>query len=462
MTNAWKPRLGRSTEPLYLAIARSIAVDVASGRLRPGDRLPPQRELAMDLGIALGTVSRAYAETERRGLVTGRGRRGTRVTAGAGETLSGLKTLVAKHDLIDLFANFPTSSLDPDLPSALRAIARQPATGNLLRYPPPEGLPEHRDMAAQWLTEMGITAANAESLVMTAGAQHAIGIALSAFTVPGDEVACEALTYPGFMSAAESHGVKFHPVEMDANGLVPDAFAEACRKCPIRLLYTTPSLHNPTTVGQPRDRRNAIADVAEKYDVVIVEDEIERPFVQSPHPPYLDIVPDRTALIWSASKSIAGGLRVGCIVSSTGRIDALIQSVQSNMVAAPSLNAEILRIWIESGQARRTVEARRQEIGARHGLAREIFGELMHDGPATPYFLMHLPDSWTSAEFGRAARERGVAVASTELFAVDTNRAPNAVRIALCAPANRQSLEHGLKQVRGILDRSSFRRTTTL
>lgn len=462
MTKIWKPKLDEGNEPIYLAIARAIAVDVASGRLRPGDRLPPQRDLALDLGIALGTVSRAYAETERRGLITGRGRRGTTVTAGAGETPRGLKGLAARHDLIDLFANYPTSSLDPDLPSALRAIARHPASGYLLRYPPPEGWPEHREVIAQWLIGLGVSTISADSVVMTAGAQHAIGAAISAFTAPGDEAACEALTYPGFMSAAQSHGIKFHPIEIDGNGLVPEAFAEACRRSPIRLLYMMPSLHNPTAVGQTLDRRTAIAEVAEKFDVMIVEDEIERSFCAFRLPPYINIAPDRSALIWSASKSIAGGLRVGCIVSSAGRLDALVQSVQSNLVAAPSLNAEVLRVWIESGQAARSAEARRKEVKARYKLARRVFGDAIPAERATPYSLLELPEPWTSSEFVREARARGVAVASAELFAVDSSRAPNAVRLALCAPTNRQSLERGLEIVRGTLEGSSYRRSATL
>jgi len=73
----WKPDLSRRTGPLYLAIADAMAAGIEGGELKAGDRLPPQRSLAFDLGLTIGTVTRAYAEAERRGLVAGEVGRGT-------------------------------------------------------------------------------------------------------------------------------------------------------------------------------------------------------------------------------------------------------------------------------------------------------------------------------------------------------------------------------------------------
>ena len=114
MTNAWRPILETDKNDrdaaLYLSIAKAIALDVASGRLEPGAQLPPQRDLADSLGVALGTVTRAYAEAERRGLVRGQGRRGT-VVAGRRGPRSSLSSLVDSGALIDLSANMPSPLL---------------------------------------------------------------------------------------------------------------------------------------------------------------------------------------------------------------------------------------------------------------------------------------------------------------------------------------------------------------
>ena len=73
----WAPDLGRMTGPRYRAIADAIAEDIAAGRLKPGDRLPTHRALAYEIGVTVGTVTRAYQEATRRGLLTGEVGRGS-------------------------------------------------------------------------------------------------------------------------------------------------------------------------------------------------------------------------------------------------------------------------------------------------------------------------------------------------------------------------------------------------
>src|SRR5215472_13554131 len=73
----WVPRIRESGKPVYRAIADAISDDLRSGRLRPGARLPPQRRLALALGVDLTTVTRAYNEARRRGLIDGRVGRGS-------------------------------------------------------------------------------------------------------------------------------------------------------------------------------------------------------------------------------------------------------------------------------------------------------------------------------------------------------------------------------------------------
>src|ERR671919_548852 len=103
MHTMWKPRIERKAErktPIYLGLAEAIAADVQSGKLRAGDRLPPQRELADALGVTVTTVTRGYAEAERLGLVSGEVGRGTYVRPPA------FAPLAAHQDgLVDLGTN---------------------------------------------------------------------------------------------------------------------------------------------------------------------------------------------------------------------------------------------------------------------------------------------------------------------------------------------------------------------
>ena len=77
MTKQWQPKLQPGRQPIYLALTEAIADDITSGTLTEETRLPTHRELADTLGVAIGTITRAYAEAEKRGLIRGEGRRGT-------------------------------------------------------------------------------------------------------------------------------------------------------------------------------------------------------------------------------------------------------------------------------------------------------------------------------------------------------------------------------------------------
>lgn len=117
---SWVPALGRAKGPLYLAIADEIAADIAAGRLANGMRLPPQRVLAAALGIDFTTVSRAYNEARRRGLVEGRVGQGTYVRTR--ERSSGRPSadrLAA--GLVDMSMNLPPLFDDPALSAKMWA-----------------------------------------------------------------------------------------------------------------------------------------------------------------------------------------------------------------------------------------------------------------------------------------------------------------------------------------------------
>ncbi len=349
MTNQWLPDLRGAEGPLYLAIARAMAQDVASGRLLPGQRLPPQRELADALGLALGTVTRAYTEAERRGLLKGHGRRGTRIQSG-GPAASSLRALIETRGEVDLAANHPSASLDPELGPALRAVARRRDAGELLRYPPSEGLPQHRQALAGWLRALGVPAL-ADTLVLTAGAQHAIGLALAAVTRPGDEVACEALTFPGFRALAESLGLRLLPVPLDDQGLQPDALERTCRSRKPRALYVMPCLQNPTSALLALERRRALAQICERRGIWIIEDDLLRPVCAEPGPPLAELAPERTLHVFSASKSVAGGLRVGSVLAPVEAAAGRAAGVADQPDRPPPLSAAVLAAWIEDGVA---------------------------------------------------------------------------------------------------------------
>src|SRR5579871_905489 len=143
MTTTWLPDLAARRGPRYRAIADALAGDIANGRLATGERLPTHRELAYRLKVTIGTVSRAYAEAERRGLIGGEIGRGTFVRARA-EPSPAVAVPATRGDEIDLSINKVASGDEAAaLAATLAEMACDPALARLLDYLPHLGLLEH-------------------------------------------------------------------------------------------------------------------------------------------------------------------------------------------------------------------------------------------------------------------------------------------------------------------------------
>ena len=143
----------------YIEVSSSIEKDIRSGIYPPGSRLPPQRQLATDLGINVSTVSRAYKELQLRGLVIGSKRRGSLVTGGAMPSVEPAQsTQSASNGLIDLTVNRPaTGEFLTCLARTLAELPRDPRFAQLQEYQPPQGPEWARAAGARWMAAPGFT-----------------------------------------------------------------------------------------------------------------------------------------------------------------------------------------------------------------------------------------------------------------------------------------------------------------
>jgi DNA-binding transcriptional MocR family regulator len=448
----WQPDLSNRTGPKYRGIAEAIAADIAGGRLAPGDRLPPQRELAWALGVTVGTVSRGYAEAERSGLVKGAVGSGTYVLRPGYRQDNAMQTEPAPG-VLDMSIAFPAPGDEGDFfAAALRRLAGDPKYGALLDYQPQGGTMRHRAVGAAWLARTGIEVPP-ERVVMTAGAQHGITVTLAALTHPGDRVATECLTYNGIKPVAEMLGVKLEGLPIDEHGLRPDGFADACKRGPLRALYCIPTGHNPTTAVMPPARRQAIAEIALRHGVNVIEDDIFASLLPTRHQPLSMMVPGLGFCITSLSKAVAPGLRIGFVAGpSVAIVDRLRQAVRSTCWAATPLTAEIATQWLEDDTAEQIRQSRTQEAVARLGILRDILGNHRFDSvPGHLFVWLHLPDPWRANDFVAEAARRNVRVTSAEVFAVGRTEPPHAVRICFGAPSTREALVTSLKTLAEIL-----------
>jgi DNA-binding transcriptional MocR family regulator len=441
----WLPRIDERPGPRYRAIADSLGDDIAAGRLAPGSRLPTHRDLAERLGVTVGTVTRAYLEAARRGLLSGEVGRGTFVRPAAAD----------EHGddgaAVDLSHNHPPVTgpgpLSDVLQRTLGAMAVRADLGGLLGYPVDGGRAAHRQAGAAWIARSGL-AVSAEDVLVCAGSQHALTTVLATRLQPGQVLLAESVTYPGLKALANLLHVRLEGVALDADGLRPDALEEACRRSGAQALYAVPTIHNPTSRVMSEGRRREVAAVARAQGLAIIEDDIHAVLPPQRPLPIAAFAPERTYYLTSASKTLAPGLRVGYLLAPRGEAGRLAASVRATTWGAAPLTAEVVSSWIRDGTADALLEARRAEAAARQALAAQALAGAEYEAHPVGYHLwLHLPEPWRSDTFAAQAARRGVAVTPAEAFVVGRGAAPHAVRVCLGSARTREALARGLGRV---------------
>src|SRR3954471_5483945 len=309
----------------YLRLADAVAAEIASGGLKPGDRLPPQRSFAYQRKIAVSTASRVYTELLRRGLVVGEVGRGTFIS---GQAPRAITTLTEPRGArIDLEVNYPLLPTQAALiAKSLEGLHRPEALEVALRQGTSTGTQTARNITANFMSRNG-WAPNPEQIVFTANGRQCIAAALSAVVPPGGRCGVEALTYPFIKGIAARLGVTLVPLAMDDDGVRPDAVQKAHREAHLSALYIQPIIQNPLGMTMPAARRADLLRVVEKLDLTIIEDNVYA-FLDD-EPPLAVLAPDRCIVLDSLSKKVAAGLALGFIVAPPRLRESVTSSVRS-------------------------------------------------------------------------------------------------------------------------------------
>ncbi|MCR6498337.1 PLP-dependent aminotransferase family protein [Shinella sp. CPCC 101442] len=446
----WHPDLGRSDSPLYMAIADMIELDLRSGRLSAGDKLPTHRDLAKRLAIDVTTVARGYVEAQKRGLVQAHVGRGTFVMGAAPSTPVAMDVQpdARRAAIVDPSMNMPPEPNDPDLIARMRegVSALSADLVPLLRYQTFGGAPMDKEAAALWLGRRGLTPSQ-ERIFIAPGAHPALLAILGTLAKPGETVLSENITYPGMRSIAAQLRLRLVGLPMDDDGILPEAFAVACEREKPKALYLNPTLQNPLTLTMPAARRAEIAAVAQKYRVHVVEDDAYG-FLPSNGPaPLAVLAPDLTWHIGGLSKCIGAGLRLAYVVApEDGRaLWSFASAMRSGNVMASPLTTALATRWIDDGTADAILDFLRGEAAARQALVAGLLlpGSYRADMLSFNIWLP-LPHGWTRSTFGAHMRTANLGTVASDAFAVD-GTPPEAVRVCLGGPISRPQLQTALE-----------------
>ena len=440
----WVPKLVKSNLPIYLAMADAIADAVRVGQLRPGDALPTHRLLADLMGVNVSTITRAYQEAARRRLVGGEVGRGTFVLGVASEAALFALQHRPQGGVIDLSLNMPPMpARDKDLVAALGRLDPTQAA-RYLHYPSPDEVLVHRQAAAGWLKRRGIEA-DSEGIVVCAGAQHAMDTAIGLFPEE-EELACEALVYPGLKATARHGRRRLHPIAMDGEGLLPESFEAACRSG-LRVAVVSPTLHNPTTATMGLDRRRRIVDIARKWEVMLIEEDVYGLLPENPPPALVTLAPERVVYLTGLSKTVAPALRLGYLVLPPSLRERMRNDEHHTTWYVSGLTMALATRWLNDGTAWRRLLAQRLELAARHRLCQKHLQNFNWLGEAhCPHVWLMAPPGGSDA-FARRALAAGVVVVPSGVLAA--GRAPSAdgIRISMGAAPDRATLAEGLSRL---------------
>ncbi|SEK15108.1 MULTISPECIES: PLP-dependent aminotransferase family protein [unclassified Variovorax] len=442
-------------EARYKQLVDRLAAEIRAGQPTPGTRLPTHRQLAERHGLALVTASRVYAELEAMGLVSGEVGRGTFVRETSLAPGRGLDQQAVAAGLVDLNFNYPSL---PGQAELLRGALRQLAGGGeveaMLRYAPHGGRMHERASIARHLAARGLKV-EASRVLIVDGAQHGLAVTAMALLQPGDVVAVDALTYPGFKLLADAHRLELAPIPAAGQGPDLDALERLCANRKVRAIYTMPTLHNPLGWVMGASRRRRLAAIARREGLLVIEDAAYAFLADEPPPPLAVLAPETTVYVSGFSKSVATGLRVGFVVVPDAWVPKIERAIRVTTWCTPGVTTAIACAWLEDGTVERLEAQKRQDAAARQAIAAEVLAGLRCVRHPASYFVwLPLPEETRADRVAAALVREGVSVSTAEPFAA-TPHVPHALRLAL-GSVDLASLRSALQTVRRVVGEQSW------
>lgn len=439
----------------YKQLVDTLAAGIREGRLAPGTRLPTHRQLAAKEGLALVTATRVYAELEAMGLVSGETGRGTFVREASLPRGLGIDQQAAAAGMVDLNFNYPSLPGQADLlRSALRQLASSGDLEALLRYQPHGGRPHERATVACHLASRGLTV-SADQVAIVDGAQHGLATTVMALLQPGDVVATDALTYPGFKALAEAHRLELAPLPAAGQGPDLDALEALCRRRRVRAVYAMPTLHNPLGWVMSASRRRRLVAIARRHGLLIIEDAAYAFLAADPPAPLAATAPEATVYISGLSKSVATGLRVGFVATPLAWMPKIERAIRATTWNTPGVMTAITCGWLEDGTVTRLEAEKRQDAMSRQAIAGEVLAEfrcVRH--PASYFVWLPLAEEVRADKVAMALMSDGVSVSTAEPFATSA-QVPHALRLAL-GSVELHTLRAALEKVKRVINDQAY------
>ena len=457
MDTIWSQLSVEGEGPKYLNLSRALREGVRAGLYPEGAQVPTVRDLAWALKITPGTVARAYQILTQEGILAATVGRGTFVAARSAR-LGPTQPLYTELDpkvlqgRVDLRSpQLPEVGQGAAIAEALQRMARS-VDVNWLAYPRQNAEGALRQAVCDWLSFRGLGPHGPQDVMLTHGGQNAVTLVL-ACCLRGDRpvVLTEDLSFPGFRYAARLARAEVVGLEMDGEGVLPDALEAACRRHGPQVLCLTPDTQNPTTARMSEARRSEIVEIARRYDLQIIEDDCYAPAMPD-LPSLRAMAPERVWYVGSVSKTVSAALRFGYVICPTGMGEAGRLAAQHGFFAlSQPVHALMLDLFQSGAAAEIRLRAQRELTERLQMVVDRLAPFDLAWQPGMPFAWLSLPQGWRASTFTRMAEDAGVLVRSSDQFAMVHGRAPNAVRLAVVGDISRSDLDGAVMSLAGLL-----------
>ncbi|WP_303637108.1 aminotransferase-like domain-containing protein [Stenotrophomonas tuberculopleuritidis] len=441
----WVQDVHAHSGPIYLRIVTTLERAINRGGLAPGQRLPSQRALAQQLAVDLTTVTRAFDEARKRGLIEARGPQGSFIAppkAGFAQA-------------VDLSMNVPPVPDADALAEMLRrgaaAVLARSNAPNLMTYHLGGGNPTDRHAAARWLQPM-LGTVDDTRLLLTEGAQVALAAILLSQGREGDVILCDRLAYPGLLQAAAALGRRLLPVQGDAQGMCPDDLARQARDSGARVVYLNPTCQNPTALSMPTARREALARVLQQAQLLAIEDDPYWHLAESAPTPLALLAPRHVFYVATLSKVISPGLRTAFVqCPSPAHAGMMADALRATRLMGHPLVSALASQLLLDGSAQALLAQVRDEAHERTRMASYLLAPSLLVRSAGLHAWCRVPPPWTDATLVRTAQLQGLAIAPSSAFCPPGAPFASGVRLSLGLAADRRQLENALRRIDRLL-----------
>ncbi|MBQ4845057.1 PLP-dependent aminotransferase family protein [Pseudoalteromonas sp. MMG005] len=453
MDTIWQPELSQFTslsthQPKYRALAELVEQAIDDQQLVFGCKLPPQRQLADRLCITHGTVTRAYALLEQRGLVNAK--------LGAG-TFIAVREQILDTALETDFASSmqPMLGQQKVLGAAMQSLAEESAMLQEVMVYKLNGLARHQQFFKQWLKDKGIHCEQQE-IIFCQGAQQAIYATLATLCQPGELVLHEAMTYPGFYNACQSLNLKTQGIGLGNDGINLDELEKLCQSSDIKAIYITPNCQNPTNLQYSEENLTQLLALSRRYNFFILEDDVNYCLPQNWRLPLWQKAPDRVFYLASLSKYFAGGLRVGYLLAPILWQKSVLQQLHAQCWAVSMMNFELLMRVMKNPDFAHNQEKLAKELTYRIDTLKMIMTK--HQLSASFAGLnvyLPLPLHLNMHSLTSQLKANKVLVRAIDVFvnphSEQTTQPVNGIRLTLGGPNSRAEFDLGITRIDEVL-----------